>query len=272
LNIPYPLDGDHAWDMVRQPSNGYIIVAGTAGEGIFNPGNAFAMARFDSYGNLDPNFGSGGIVTRSVGHISWGRSVALQTNGMIVFAGFITLEGQPAGTSFHVMRFSASGAFHDEIDSTFPYGTGHGQQAWSVLVDPQDRIVAAGFHTQWHLCPESAPVTDAGFAAIRVYDAGTGAPSGGGGGAGGSFPQGAAVLPFAGTALGTFERGTSTIADRQETMAIETVSGPGPLALWESPLSAETGLSPSVYVQDESTDAAFAALDPLQIDPIGNVL
>ena len=89
-----------AYAMTVQPNN-YIIAAGVS--------NAkFALARYMTNGSLDTTFGSGGIVTNSVGLIAQINDVALQNDGKIVAVGF-------SDTSIALARYTTNGT----LDSTF---------------------------------------------------------------------------------------------------------------------------------------------------------
>jgi uncharacterized delta-60 repeat protein len=166
---------DQAWGMIRQP-NGSIILAGMAGGVVVDAGPSdFVLVRYlpNAQGGVDgrdPNFGLRGIVTHHHRQIDEGRSVALQSDGTIALAGFTSHAEEPF--SMYVGRFTGNGVFRDEIISQFPYRTGHADQAWGVLVDAQDRIVAGGFHTHAFLDPAGMPVStiEPAFAAIRLCD------------------------------------------------------------------------------------------------------
>jgi uncharacterized delta-60 repeat protein len=66
-------------------------------------------------GDLDPSFGTGGLVTSDVGAMSQANAVAVQTDGKIVAAGSTTTANQPA---FALARYNPDGS----LDATF--GTG----------------------------------------------------------------------------------------------------------------------------------------------------
>jgi len=67
-------------------SDGKIVVGGSAGNDMFVD---LALARFNSDGSLDTGFGSGGWVTTGPVHDVWeGTSLALQSDGRIVLAGY----------------------------------------------------------------------------------------------------------------------------------------------------------------------------------------
>jgi len=75
--------------------NGDIVLAGEAGN--INPfAMSFALARYTGTGNLDPMFGTEGIVTTSFNSspVNWISRVVIQTDGKIVVAG--SAQGQIA--------------------------------------------------------------------------------------------------------------------------------------------------------------------------------
>jgi uncharacterized delta-60 repeat protein len=74
---------DAAHGVVVQ-ANGQIVVAGTTDKGNHSE---FALARLDSQGSLDSNFGNGGKVTTNMGDPATAHAVTLQKDGMIVVAG-----------------------------------------------------------------------------------------------------------------------------------------------------------------------------------------
>jgi uncharacterized delta-60 repeat protein len=67
-------------------TDGKLVVAGYS----YNGGNSdFALVRYTTNGALDLTFGTGGIVTTPVGSsMIMGNSVAIQTDGKLVVAGY----------------------------------------------------------------------------------------------------------------------------------------------------------------------------------------
>jgi uncharacterized delta-60 repeat protein len=74
---------DIAYAMTMQ-SDGKLVVAGRTGE---YPENDFAVARYNSDGQLDQTFGVGGKVVSDFSSIDQAYGIALQSNGRIVLAG-----------------------------------------------------------------------------------------------------------------------------------------------------------------------------------------
>ena len=128
---------DEAFAVVLQP-DGKIVAAGTGTPGATSD---FALARYEEDGELDPGFGSGGRVSTDLetGEIAF--AVALQSDGKIVAAGFIS------GDDFALVRYNVDGS----LDSSF--GSGGKvltdfqtvDEAFAVALQPDGKIVAGGF-------------------------------------------------------------------------------------------------------------------------------
>jgi uncharacterized delta-60 repeat protein len=135
-----------ARSVVVQP-DGKIVTGGFATVGLFAN---FALVRYNSDGSLDLSFGTGGKVTTNFGDISAeAYSMALQTDGKIVLAGYVNFNG---GYSFGLARYNANGTLdagfgtggkvHTEFDGfgqTFSFA-----DANSVAIQQDGKIVAAG--------------------------------------------------------------------------------------------------------------------------------
>ena len=134
--------GETIYAMVLQP-DGKIVSAGETWNGTkWNLG----LTRHTPSGALDPTFGSGGKVSVAVGSSTdYVGAVALQADGKIVVAG-----GSYNGTNYDiaVARFTAAGV----LDNTFGTGgkvisaiSGANEGAYGVVIQPDGRIVIAGF-------------------------------------------------------------------------------------------------------------------------------
>jgi uncharacterized delta-60 repeat protein len=125
-------DGLHA--MAIQ-NDGKLVVAGSEG---YN----FALARYDSHGNLDASFGSGGkVITDFDGGVDGAYAVALQADGKIIAAG-------QSGLSFALARYDANG----NLDVGFGSGgkvisdfSGNFGDITAIALQADGRIVAAGY-------------------------------------------------------------------------------------------------------------------------------
>lgn len=87
-------------------ADGRIVAVGEVF--FFGSRSAFALARYDSSGTLDPTFGSGGqVFTDFPGSLDGARAVALQADGKIVAAGLA--EEFNTGLNVALTRYLASG-------------------------------------------------------------------------------------------------------------------------------------------------------------------
>jgi uncharacterized delta-60 repeat protein len=82
--------------------DGMILAGGLAD---FGSGPRFALARYDSVGVLDPGFGTGGVVTTTIGSDAALRGMVLLSDGSILTAGY-----QTSGTrTVALVRYTSSG-------------------------------------------------------------------------------------------------------------------------------------------------------------------
>jgi uncharacterized delta-60 repeat protein len=94
--------------------NGKIVAAGVAFLGPPMAGtSAFALARYNSNGNLDSTFGSGGKVLTSFGIFDKANAVALQMDGRIVAAGSANNTRFANGGDFALARYDGDGPGFD---------------------------------------------------------------------------------------------------------------------------------------------------------------
>jgi len=114
-----------------------------------------AAAAFAAPGDLDSTFGIGGKVMTETGYAEMVHAVALQPDGKIVVAGEININGSKG----LVTRYNADGS----LDQSFGFGGliadaahgGHSTTFTAVLVQPDGKIVAAGFFTESVGCMRS---------------------------------------------------------------------------------------------------------------------
>ncbi|HUO74585.1 MAG TPA: Calx-beta domain-containing protein [Solirubrobacteraceae bacterium] len=173
--------------------DGHIITVGPREVGV-NFHFQFGATRHDSAGNLDPSFGTGGVVTTSLGgNDDKAFDAALTSDGGFVAVG----QADPAGlanTDFGIVRYTANG----QPNPAFGTGGivrsdlfGRDDVANAVAVQPDGKIVAAGL-------AETTP-SNFDFALVRYNPDGTLDHSFGGDG-------------IVTTDLGTFHDGITDIA------------------------------------------------------------
>src|SRR5215475_1854566 len=140
----FPGNFDRIFTVIRQPDGKFVAVGSTVG----NPFANFALARFNADGTLDASFGTGGIVTTGFGVSAEATSALVQADGKIVAAGYANLNG---GESFALARYNSNGTLDEtfstggKVGTAFVSGSASYTQAFSVAVQPDGRIVAAGY-------------------------------------------------------------------------------------------------------------------------------
>ena len=126
-------------------SDGMIVAAGwTDVNGHFD----FAVARYDTSGNLDPGFNGTGMVVTNLGGDQFGNSVAIQADGKIVVGGYDT-AGSTA--DFFLARYDSAGNLDTLFNSTgmVIVDLGGDDRIQSVAIQSGDqKIVVAGYSNQ----------------------------------------------------------------------------------------------------------------------------
>ncbi|KOV26176.1 hypothetical protein ADK60_21620 [Streptomyces sp. XY431] len=147
---------EFAHAVALQP-DGKIVAAGYTG-------NDFALARYNSAGNLDGGFDTDGKVTTDFGGGEIAYGVAVQSGGAIVAVGSTASGG---ASDFALARYTPSGAldtgFSGDGRTTTDFGGGF-DQALGTAVQADGRILAAGFSN--------------GDMALARYDGAAGTPTG----------------------------------------------------------------------------------------------
>jgi len=126
-------------------SDGKIVVAGSASNGL---NGDFALVRYKTNGSLDDLFGpdgSGMVLTHVGTSNDWGLSVAIQSDGKIVAAGYADNVGN--NVDFALVRYDTDGdldrSFGSEGKVLTPVGS-FSDQANAVAIQSDGKIVAAG--------------------------------------------------------------------------------------------------------------------------------
>jgi len=141
---PKGLVGDFEHSMAVQP-DGKILVAGSIYNGI---NSDFLLVRYKLNGALDKNFGSSGKVITDFGNDEHGTAVAVQTDGKIVLAG-------DSGYYFTLVRYDPDGSLdssfgmNGRVTTYFNYYYDSSGEIHSVAIQPDGKIVAAGYAYNW---------------------------------------------------------------------------------------------------------------------------
>src|SRR5262249_59301298 len=129
-------------------SMGNIVVAGSATN--TSTGLDFALARYDSSGNLDATFGVGGKVMTPVSPGSdtdQAFALAIDSSGKIIAAGVASAGA--TGNDFALVRYDVNGALDLTFGSggkvTTAFSASNGDdRALSVAIQADGKVVAAG--------------------------------------------------------------------------------------------------------------------------------
>jgi len=140
---------DEALAVAVQPDGG-IVVAGNSSDA---NGSDMAVARYHSDGTLDTSFDGDGMALVDFGSEASARAVALQPDGRVVLAGWVShpVGGGCCVSDFALARLTSAGALDSSFDgdgrvvTDFLPGSDNGHDAaQAVLVQADGRIVAAG--------------------------------------------------------------------------------------------------------------------------------
>jgi uncharacterized delta-60 repeat protein len=137
---------------VAVQADGKIVAAG-ARQG--SPG-AFALARYNTNGSLDPSFDGDGKVTTTFEDDAGASSLAIQADGRIVAAGHSRqIRGSVPINQFALVRYSAAGSLDSSFDgdgrvvnADLGSITGLSQGAHDVAVQTDGKILATGIDAE----------------------------------------------------------------------------------------------------------------------------
>jgi uncharacterized delta-60 repeat protein len=120
-------------------SDGKIVAVGYTTRSKYD----FAIVRYNSDGTLDTTFGGTGKVITSVSDLDDGAtSVAIQSDGRIVVAGY-TFNGSNS-TAFALLRYNPDGSLDTSFDSRYTLPMGSYDFAQSVAIQHDGKIVCVG--------------------------------------------------------------------------------------------------------------------------------
>jgi uncharacterized delta-60 repeat protein len=124
-------------------ADGTLIITGSVLNA--NGDTDFLVARFDTSGNLDASFDEDGWATTDLGGYDVVFSAAVQTDGKILGVGY---SNQADNSDFALVRYNADGSLDPTFGTDGMVTTDLGSvedRAFSVALEPDGRIVAAGF-------------------------------------------------------------------------------------------------------------------------------
>lgn len=135
--------GNNSSDLVVSATlqaDGKILIGGSS---YVNNERDFAIARFTANGSLDNTFGTGGKVTTDLGVHDWGNSVAVQTDGKIVLAGYSEMSDH---NELAVVRYNTNGSLDNTFGTSGKVTTVFDviSNAVSVAVQADGKIIVAG--------------------------------------------------------------------------------------------------------------------------------
>ena len=140
-----------ALEAVAVQPDGYILVAGSSQDGANSPTqNDVVVARYDTNGLLDPNFGSGGkVVTDIAGRGDGAYDILLLPDGRVVVTGTASIVDSFGITNgdFVAIRYTSSGV----LDTSFGTGgfvttniAGRTDLGYAAALQLDGKIVLAG--------------------------------------------------------------------------------------------------------------------------------
>ncbi|MBN3943305.1 DUF4347 domain-containing protein [Nostoc sp. NMS9] len=134
---------DFIASIVIQPDGKVVVTGGV----MVNGNNNFILARYNSNGSIDTNFGSNGkVITDFPGRDDFGNSVALQSDGKIVVAGSTGDIG--ANGDFALARYNSDGTLDANFGNSGKVVTDLGSSndaGQSLAILQNGKIVVSGF-------------------------------------------------------------------------------------------------------------------------------
>jgi uncharacterized delta-60 repeat protein len=141
-----------ALGVVLQP-DGKIVAAGYAGTFADSNEKNFAIVRYNREGRLDASFGDNGVVAVDFdpipGRSSQGNSLALQPDGKILVGGYVFSDAW----DFALARLNPNGSLDGSLDGdgkiTTSFGSNRSDLAYAVALQPDGKIVLAGYTNEY---------------------------------------------------------------------------------------------------------------------------
>lgn len=164
VSVDFDDDWDYGLSLVLQ-TDGKIVLGGYRYE--INTDYDFALARFNSDGNLDNTYSGDGKTTTDFGFMTdYISEIILQPDGKIVAAGF-GMSDVTYFEDFCLARYNVSGS----LDASFGVGgkvmtevAEYSDECWAMALQPDGKILVGGFS-------DTSP--DAKMSVLRYHPDGT---------------------------------------------------------------------------------------------------
>ena len=142
--VTYDNMGKNDWaEAVKIDSSGKILIAGQSGQ-------AMALAKFNTDGNLDTSFGTNGLFLNTSGVGSASTDLTIDANDNILVTGIIA-ETTLSKYKMSVWRLDTTGKLDTSFNSTgiATYSGGHDVDiGYAITIDDNGKILVGGFSYQ----------------------------------------------------------------------------------------------------------------------------
>jgi len=128
-------------------ANGNIVLAGEKASAVNPADQDFILVRFNSTGQLDSTFGSGGTVITDInGATDWAEKVLIDANQKIIVLGYVTADDIGNNGDFAVVRYNSDGTLDTNFAGSGKVTShlGMNQVIFGGTIDADNRIVIAG--------------------------------------------------------------------------------------------------------------------------------
>jgi uncharacterized delta-60 repeat protein len=128
---------------VKPLADGRILIGGNGG---YDADSRIAIARLTPAGALDPTFGTGGLVTKTISSTTQPFAFTFQDDGKILAVGRTLVWTWPYKASLALVRFNADGSLDTSFDADGVVVVKPGTDAvgTSVVADAGGRVTVAG--------------------------------------------------------------------------------------------------------------------------------
>ena len=136
----------------------------------------YTLARYNTDGSLDTTFGTGGIVTASLGSYSWVWRLVIQADGKLLVAGPI-VDTNSYIWKFGLIRYNTDGSLDTTFSSSAITMGQYDSEDWALALQGDGKILAAGYANTVCSCEFSTAaqyrIAPSNFALARYTASGT---------------------------------------------------------------------------------------------------